>query len=1420
MNRQSICFSIALSLSALLPASRSLAYQGSDNLEKQFVNQIKPILSKYCAECHGKDVAEAEIDLSRFTSLSDARKEIEVWQRAIEVVSSSQMPPKDSPQPSDLEREQLRKFLNGFLTREAKLFSGDPGPIVLRRLSNAEYTNSIRALTKIASLDPAREFPIDGASGEGFTNAGNALVMSPSLLTKYLDAGKDVAEHLVLLPEGIRFSASTSRRDWTEEALADIRGMYAKYSASEGGTEVNLQGIVFSTNGGGRLPIESYLRATIEERDALRQGTKKIADVAQQRGLSPKYLELLWNALNRPSSQLVSQLSVAWSQAKMEDLPKLLELINNWQKALWKFNSVGHIGKVNGPPSWMEPLNPLATSQDFRVPMPKPTEGSDEVVLYLVAGDAGDGAEGDEAVWHRPRLVAAGRPDLLLKNIRQVSQSLQQINAKHLQLAPQALAAADALMKTPNRSIAELAQQFQCDPEVLEGWLEYLGIKSGQQFQITGHISKTISSASGYDFIKAWVGDDALGVMANSSDSHVRVPGNMYPHSIAVHPAPNKQVVIGWASPVTAKLKVAGHVRHAHPECGNGVVWSLQLRRGPTVQTLASGIAHGDKINPIEVAMPIAVTPTDVVCLVVGPRDGNHSCDLTNVQLVLDEISPAQNDTKPAERKWDLSADLSADLLAGNPHKDSLGNPNVWHLFGEPVSGPSGPVIPTGSILAQWQASGDSAERKELTDSLEKMLQTPIASQAALPPPDQVLLQQLRSLGGPLMANALKKLTQTPSNNTDPASKFGLAADKFGKREGEQPADADSLYVKSPSVIEVRLPASLVEGTELVTSGSLASSSSVGGSVQLSITNQPPQSTGLVASQTRENANGGAWTSSGTRASSLQPVIVATESQSKKLFEKSFDDFRGLFPAALCYTKIVPVDEVVTLTLYYREDEPLQRLMLSDEEIRQLESHWQELHFVSRDALALVDAYEQLWQYATQDADPSAFEPLRAPIMNRAAEFRKLLQDSEPRHLAAVEQFANQALRRPLLDSEKAELRKLYATLRTAEVPHEHAIASLVARILVSPGFLYRLETGTGDVKSLAGGEVKYRKLNNHELATRLSYFLTSAPPDSELRHVADQGQLTEASSLRQQTLRLLKNPLTRNMATEFGCQWLHIYDFAAHDEKSEQAFPTFNSLRGAMYEESIRFWQDLLQNNRSVLDLLESDRIFVNQELAQHYGIDLANEATMKNATKVDNGWMQLTGARQFGRGGIMSMASVLSKQSGASRTSPILRGNWVSEVVLGEKLPKPPQGVPVLPETPPEGLTERQLIEKHSSDPACAKCHVKIDPLGFALEGYDAIGRRRDPAKYDTQTTLVDGTKVAGMDGLRDYMATQRRDSFVKQFCKKLLGYSLGRAVQLSDQPLLDEMNQALQSNGYQVHAAIDVIVSSNQFQSVRVE
>ena len=261
-------------LGALISLGHAAPVPGARALERDFTSRARPVLQEYCLGCHSTEKQKGELDLERFTSFAEFLKHPKVWQDVVDQMALGEMPPKDKPQPSADEREGLLKWIKTALDAAAQARAGDPGPVVLRRLSNAEYTYTIRDLTGVGSLDPAKEFPTDSASGEGFMNVGNSLVMSPSLVTKYLDAAKDIAAHAMLLPDGIAFSPSTSQRDWTEEKMAAIRAFYAQFTEKGGGSAVNLQGIKFDTKDGGILPLEKYLAATLMERGAIKSKKK------------------------------------------------------------------------------------------------------------------------------------------------------------------------------------------------------------------------------------------------------------------------------------------------------------------------------------------------------------------------------------------------------------------------------------------------------------------------------------------------------------------------------------------------------------------------------------------------------------------------------------------------------------------------------------------------------------------------------------------------------------------------------------------------------------------------------------------------------------------------------------------------------------------------------------------------------------------------------------------------------------------------------------------------------------------------------------------------------------------------------------------------------------------------------------------
>ncbi|MEP6535563.1 MAG: DUF1592 domain-containing protein [Bryobacteraceae bacterium] len=1342
----------------------TMFFVSSDGLRAQdsFQRDLRPLVKQYCLGCHSTALHTGDLDLERFTSMADVAKHPKVWQTVIDQLTLGEMPPKGMPQPGAEQRSHMLASVRDALRQAAQGRAGDPGPVVLRRLNNAEYTFTVRDLTGVRTLEPAKEFPVDGAAGEGFTNTGNSLVMSPALFGKYLDSAKRIASHAVLLPDGLRFSPTTSRSDWTNETLSEIRAIYNRYTESGGAETVTQQGMELDKNRGGILPLRKYLSASLD----VRRG-QSVNSAAARQGLSPKYLAFLVQLMRGTKpSPLLDDLRRRWRAAGPADVPALQETIEQWQQTLWKFSSVGHIGKVDGPKAWMEPVTPLVRQQEFKTKLA--VSPGNAAKLYLVTGNAGDGAAGDAVIWQEPRLTIPGRPPVLLRDVRALAgvlgQKRQQIISS---TAPALNAAAGIETGGPVDSIAKKA------------WFDYLGLTDGIALNLV-HLNSKIEKTGPYAFVQGWGGGKEPALYANSTDQPVRIPGNMKGRGVAVLPTPTDYAAVGWRCPIAGSIRIEATVKHAHVECGNGITWSLELRSGGTRQRLAEGLSNrtaATEVGPLE---RVSVKPGDLVSLLIGPREGNSSCDLTDLELHLSGNG----------QDWSLTRDVSGSVLAANPHADSAGHAGIWHFYGEPVAGAgSGTVIPRGSLLARWQSSDNPAEKRQLAAALQKLLTSPAPAEDT---PDRALFRQLTSLAGPLFATASVDVTGGGAS-----SSWGIDPASF---------DGPNLRTKAPSVIEVTLPADLVADSEFSVTGSLDPVAGAEGSVQLQVlTEKPELQSGLQPAHTMIRTASGTWTSNNQRVSYAMPVVVNDGSAARKRIEAEFEEFRQAFPASLCYTKIVPVDEVVTLTLFHREDNQLARLVLNDVEKARLDRLWDQLMFISQAPLKQVDVFEQLWQYATQDADPSKFEPLRQPIKDRAAAFRRQMLAAEPKHLDAVIDFADKAYRRPITVAEKQELRGLYQKLRSQELPHEEAIRLTLARVLAGPAFLYRTE------KAAPGANPA--PVSDWELASRLSYFLWSSEPDAELRAAAAAGKLRTPEGIAVQAKRMLQDDRVRRMATEFGAAWLHIYDFDTLDEKSERHFPTFAGLRGDMYEESVQFFTDFFRNNRPVLSLLDADYTFLDERLARHYGID--------GVTGPE--WRRVDGMKAHSRGGVLGQAAILSKQSGASRTSPILRGNWVAEVLLGDKLPRPPKDVPQLPEDEANlTLTMREMTEKHTSDARCASCHKRIDPYGYSLEAFDAIGRFREKdlggRPINTKTKVMDGTEMDGLEGLRQYLLTKGRDAFVRQFCRKLLGYGLGRAVQLSDEPVLDQMQKQILAANSQVGSVIEMIVGSRQFREIR--
>jgi hypothetical protein len=536
---------------------------------------------------------------------------------------------------------------------------------------------------------------------------------------------------------------------------------------------------------------------------------------------------------------------------------------------------------------------------------------------------------------------------------------------------------------------------------------------------------------------------------------------------------------------------------------------------------------------------------------------------------------------------------------------------------------------------------------------------------------------------------------------------------------------------------------------------------------------------------------------------------------------------------------------------YFRDDGPLCELILDERGRQELDALWRELDFVTlapmrqykdfifferaepprfmfdaefdfarsedRDATSeakmdrLAEAY--LTRARKKGAGDEAQKAIESYFTGMSATIREVERArlaAEPSHLDALVRFTERAYRRPLSNAERDDLLAYYNKLRRQEeLGHEEALRQALVTVLMSLPFCYRLDFAE------AGSAA--RPLSDYALAGRLSYFLWSSMPDAELLSHAAAGDLRQPDVLKAQARRMLRDPRVRGLATEFGGNWLDFRRFEEHNGVDRQRFPTFtNELRQAMFEEPIRYFADVAQRNRSVLDLLYGNDTFVNRPLARHYGLP--------DPPKQADEWIHVEDARPYDRGGLLPMAVFLTKNAPGLRTSPVKRGYWVVRRVLGEQIPPPPPTVPELPKDEANlgELTLPQLLAQHREDKACAGCHRRFDSVGLVFEGFGPIGERRAKDLGDrpvqTAATFPDGKDRDGLAGLREYLRDKRQDDFVDNLCKKLLAYALGRGLLLSDKQALDEMQTRLDTDGYAFGSLVEVIVTSPQFLNKR--
>jgi hypothetical protein len=372
----------------------------------------------------------------------------------------------------------------------------------------------------------------------------------------------------------------------------------------------------------------------------------------------------------------------------------------------------------------------------------------------------------------------------------------------------------------------------------------------------------------------------------------------------------------------------------------------------------------------------------------------------------------------------------------------------------------------------------------------------------------------------------------------------------------------------------------------------------------------------------------------------------------------------------------------------------------------------------------------------------------------------------------------------------------------------DKGIEAAVRAVLVSPNFLFREEQ---DPVGARPGSVY--KLNDYELASRLSYFLWSSMPDDELMDLAQKGRLHEAAILDQQVHRMLADKKSDSLVKSFAGQWLFLRNVQS-DKKDHDVFPDYDqALRDGFKKETEMLFSSVLQADGSLLDLLRSNYTFVNEQLAKHYGIPDVYGPAFRRVT--------LTDPNRFG---LLGQGSLLTVTSLPNRTSVVQRGKWILENLLGAPPPPPPPGAADGFTAHGSGghLTLRQAMEQHRADPNCAVCHTRMDPLGFALENYNGIGKWRvmddTGAVIDAKSTLPDGAVIDGPAGLSHLLLTGRKVDFVNTFTTKLMTYALGRGVESYDQPVIRSITRDAARDDYRMSTLILGVIHSAPFQMRR--
>lgn len=407
--------------------------------------------------------------------------------------------------------------------------------------------------------------------------------------------------------------------------------------------------------------------------------------------------------------------------------------------------------------------------------------------------------------------------------------------------------------------------------------------------------------------------------------------------------------------------------------------------------------------------------------------------------------------------------------------------------------------------------------------------------------------------------------------------------------------------------------------------------------------------------------------------------------------------------------------------------------------------------------------------------------------------------------------FATKALRGFIQADEQDELSQFFAEIYFGYLWKEkdgfnQAIATVIKRVLVSPNFLYRAEVNLPIHKPYA--------ISNLELASRLSYLLWSSLPDDTLYQVAYRENLHDSKVLTREAKRMMRHPKFKRFSSAFATQWLGVEESLSSPQADPEIFPSFSSdIREAMRTEVVDYFHHVVSESNNLLELIDSDHTLLNETLATHYGIP-----------NVKGNHFRSVSVAEYQRGGILGMGAVLTATSLANRTSPVLRGQWVLDQLLGTPAPPPPPDVPELADEKGgvhNELDLRKLLEKHRAAPACSGCHQKMDPIGFALENFDAVGRWRNyyqgEVSIDASAVLENGRAISGPLELKEALVSEKI-KFAENFARKVLSYALGRGVSFIDYPTISGMKSNLLANEFDAEEMMLSLVNSYPFKHRR--